>query len=301
MHEVISFDTYEPEDGVSHYFEVELHNVTRTKNDILLNQIAVAEYLSEIGPVPFSPRFRYGRKISAFLKRHDAGPASAIHVNDVEALVRPFLNTFTAKLTLFDKFTRVEFLEIPGLTEGFDAVGWLLHHGYHGALPSRSGIAGLRLRAGNIQLGDASLLQAVFPEPRFNYWSVGEIHLLSSRLVPNGRRDELESSIQQQNLLNHASLHAKRLTRLCRSYSTERNSAIPVAETDISAARNVGEDAAERWLLQNKCDHHLSYLNIHRRQVYRAVLTSLLRASQNVATVQQVIADALPKFREVES
>jgi hypothetical protein len=91
-------------------------------------------------------------------------------------------------------------------------------------LPERSGIRGLRLRAGNIQIGDERILDTAFPEPRFNAWSVGEVHLISKRIVPNGRRDDIEYSAHQQNLVKHVMPVAKQITKLSRSKSAARHS-----------------------------------------------------------------------------
>lgn len=50
---------------------------------------------------------------------------------------------------------------------------------------------GLRLRKGNIQIGDENTLitQKFFKEERGNFYFVGEIFAVSPLLIPNARRD----------------------------------------------------------------------------------------------------------------
>ena len=103
------------------------------------------------------------------------------------------------------------------------AIGWLLHHGYEGAVPMGSLISGLRLRCGNLQVGDHALLEEFFPEPRFNAWSVGEIHVIDRRIVPNSRRDNFEQNAHLNNLLNHLTPLARGIDRRCRVSSRKRH------------------------------------------------------------------------------
>ncbi len=123
---------------------------------------------------------------------------------------------------MLGKFTKLEFFEIPGLASGPDAVGWILHSDYLGAIPDRHGINGLRLRVGNIQIGGHRLLDSAFPEIRFNCWTVGECHVINPKLVPNARRDDLEQNNHYTNLLGHVIPHAKEIAKACRDSSAER-------------------------------------------------------------------------------
>jgi hypothetical protein len=103
------------------------------------------------------------------------------------------------------------------------AIGWILHHGYLGAIDKAASIKGLRLRSGNMQVGELNMLDALFVESRFNAWSVGEIHILDQRIVPNGRRDHFEQNIQFRDLVSKLTPTAHELSRLCRRSSLRRN------------------------------------------------------------------------------
>ena len=98
----------------------------------------------------------------------------------------------------------------------------MLHHEYAGAVPTGTLAKGLRLRTGNIQVGDHVLLEDIFPEPRFNGWSVGEVHVIDRRIVPNGRRDHFEQDAHFHNLVNHLTPTARDVSRRCRTGSVRR-------------------------------------------------------------------------------
>ena len=74
------------------------------------------------------------------------------------------------------------------------AVGFLLHHSYLGAIHKNTKLSGLRARVGNIQIGENTLFLDQYQEVRFNSWTIGELHILSPKLIPNGRRDDFEKT-----------------------------------------------------------------------------------------------------------
>ena len=79
------------------------------------------------------------------------------------------------------------------------------------------------MRCGNIQVGDDRMFEELFPETRFNAWSVGELHVIDPRIIPNGRRDHFEQSVHFHNLLTHLAPVAREITRRCRTSSIQRN------------------------------------------------------------------------------
>ena len=78
------------------------------------------------------------------------------------------------------------------------------------------------MRSGNIQVGDNALLEELFPEARFNAWSVGEVHVLERRIVPNARRDHFEQNAHFSNVVNHLLPTTRKIARLCRTGSVRR-------------------------------------------------------------------------------
>ncbi len=205
------------------FFEVELRGIIRHRNDQLLSASAVNNYLAQVAPVPFRKDFPFKDKILSHV-------GSEVRLGDLQILIgddstpiyRPHGDALEVGVGTFDRFTEVELLNIDGIDGETACLGWVLHHGYTGALPAACSVRGLRVRSGNIQIGDDRMLEELFPEARFNGWSVGELHVVDPRIIPNGRRDHFEQSVHFHNLLTHLAPVARDITRKCRTSSIQR-------------------------------------------------------------------------------
>jgi hypothetical protein len=62
-----------------HFFEVEMRKLLRVKNDVLLNEDAVREYLGHVAPVPFATEFKLGESIQRWLE--DRGVSAPIRIS----------------------------------------------------------------------------------------------------------------------------------------------------------------------------------------------------------------------------
>src|SRR5437764_2271923 len=69
---VVSVSSEGSNDPADHFFEVHLKEVSRLRNDMLLNEHLLAHYLSQVAPVPFSPGFSLGTVIEAELASYCA-------------------------------------------------------------------------------------------------------------------------------------------------------------------------------------------------------------------------------------
>ena len=234
LHQIVETETVAADGLPAHFFEVEMRNVIRHKNDLLLNEPALDSYLGQVGPVPFHPSFTFGKEIEEHLAKHNAAKTYTVTLNG-NPVYRPHRNTYEARPKVNGTFSRLEFFEVQGVSSGTDAVGWILHSDYLGAIPDQHGIKGLRLRSGNIQIGDSRLVDGVFPEARFNAWTVGECHILSPKLVPNARRDDFEQNNHYANLLTHVIPKGKEIAKACRDSSAERTR----QRLQAAAAKNV--------------------------------------------------------------
>jgi len=139
-----------------------------------------------------------------------------------EPVYRPYRDTIEMNGERYDKFTDLELFTLPSTDEGSAALGWFLHHGYKGAIPDKR-VGGLRVRCGNIQVGGRDLLADTYKESRFGAWTTGEVHILDSRIIPNGRRDYFEQGVHLDNLLNHLTPYTRQITARCRESSRFRN------------------------------------------------------------------------------
>lgn len=224
MREVVTLrDLHEP-DAPPHFFEVRLEKVVRIKNDVLLNTGEVSSYLSQVGPVPMPAAFAFTQEIEEHLRPLIAPPRFDVFLNgSAGPIVRPFEDEFIVSGKKTDRFTELQTLTLPAIDGGTAAVGWLLHHGYTGALRRAPHIRGLRARVGDVQVGGSDIFMHVFPEERFASWTVGEIHVLDPRIVPNGRRDDFEQNGALFHIVNQLAPIARDIARRCRVSSRVRN------------------------------------------------------------------------------
>lgn len=176
-------------------------------------------------PCPFSPDFTFGAEITALLATHGrAGRNYNIHINEAEEPVyRPYRNEVAYSESKKAVLHSLKSYEIESIDGEMAAIGWLVHHDYQGAIPVAQGVRGLRARVGNIQIGHDRLFHEVFPEDRFCSWTIGEVHVLDGRVVPNGRRDEFESNAHLDNIVAHLRPIGAEVARECRISSQKRN------------------------------------------------------------------------------
>ena len=154
---IVSVSRIAADDYPERFFEVELKGVVRLRSDKLMSPSAIAEYLSQVAPVGFSPEFRFGAEIRAVLSSVVELGEIDIHVEGLDTPVyRPHRDAIILDGDRSIQFESVEFVELPGIDGGVAAVAWILHHDYEGAIPSAL-VKGVRFRSGNIQVGDHAL------------------------------------------------------------------------------------------------------------------------------------------------
>lgn len=237
------------DDRADHYFEVHLRDVARFRQDILLNEKLVSDYLAQVAPVPFSKAFSIGPQIQAKLTA--LGLRQPIHLTVSGQQICKLYQDKTPIPGTSNVVTigNVEFVEFTDVDGKIGALAWLGHHEYTRSLPVGLGIRGLRGRVGDVQIGDSSLFDASFKEPRFNGWTIGELHIFDRRLVPNARRDDFELNHHYSNLLAQSGPLAARVTQICRTTSVSRNAGqiiqnvIDEIETALATGRKI--DRAE--------------------------------------------------------
>ncbi|MBK8401300.1 MAG: ATP-binding protein [Propionivibrio sp.] len=223
IREVVSYKELPVTDKGERFFEVELKKVQRLKNDLLMNEKAIRSYLSQVAPVPFHPDFRFGDEIQQFLTARGVRTPIWIELNDgAGPIYHRVRNTIEFNPKTSDSLRGIEYIELFGDDGELSAFGWIADHAYMGAIPKRLGLAGIRLRAGNIQVGDETLLAPLYPELRFAAWAIGDIHVSSKRIIPNGRRDDFEHNVHYSWLQSELSAKASELAHRIRTRSQQR-------------------------------------------------------------------------------
>lgn len=223
IREVVSYKELPATDKAERFFEVELKKVQRLKNDLLMNEQAIRSYLSQVAPVPFHPDFSFGDEIREFLTERGIRPPVRVELDDgAGPIYHRARNTIEFNPKVFDTLRGVEYIELFGDDRELSAFGWIADHAYMGAIRKRLGLGGIRLRAGNIQVGDEALLAPLYPELRFAAWAMGDIHVSSKKIIPNGRRDDFEHSVHYSWLQSELSAKAGELAHRIRTRSQQR-------------------------------------------------------------------------------
>ena len=284
-----------------HFFEVRVAGIHRHAAGKVLNGVTVGDYISEMCPVPMRADFPFARDVEGLLTSEGDPVSVRVVVNgQSEPITRPFGPDIRLSATRRDDFTDFERIAVPALaTDGHSAIGWVAHSSYQGAIQGRAGIRGLRMRAGNIQVGDERVCDPLFPETRFNRWCVGEIHVVDSRLVPNARRDYFEAGPHTRNLENHLRAVCRRIARRCRDASRRRLRERKVVST-LREAEEGYELAASGYLAGDDAEGIVARVVEDLQKVRKAVdafgvqgLQARIRALESRVTELDVAGDRL--------
>ena len=212
-------------DYPEHFFRVEIDGVSRHAAGVLLNREAVRGYIAEVCPVPLTPEFPFFERVLEIFPALQSPYSLRIALDGEEQPVqRQYGSTIALAGNKEDHFYEFEKVRVPSIDDTGDvAVGWIAHSSYLGAILKGERIRGIRVRLGNIQVGDERVFDHLFEEERFNRWCVGEVHILDSRIIPNGRRDYFERNPHLRNLENHLAPIFGQITARCRVASSNRN------------------------------------------------------------------------------
>ena len=225
IRDCVEIETLSGAEYPAHFFEVEINNVVRHVAGLILNKRIVQDYISEVCPIPIASEFPFASKVENTLDEDKSSLTLNIFLNGEDAPIkRPYGQMISFSEDRKAHFTEFEQIFIPSVDSNENAaVGWIAHSSYLGAIPKSVRVRGIRARVGNMQIGDDTVFDHLFPEERFNRWCVGELHVLDRRIIPNGRRDYFEPSPHIRNLENQMGAIVRKVVMKCRKASSERN------------------------------------------------------------------------------
>jgi len=180
------------ESASKNYFEVILEGTTL--EDGLLDENAVKDYLIQHAPISFDSRFKWQRTILEKVRL--AGfkiPQYHIFLNG-EEIFKPYFNTFISD-RIKKKEDQIQDIKVETFNRNGElcAILWYVQSRFYGTVVDNS-VKGIRIRQGNILLGDKSSFNQFFKEERFNGWMIGELHVIDKDLIANSRRDGFEKN-----------------------------------------------------------------------------------------------------------
>lgn len=225
-----------PEKKDTHYFKVILEDVT---DDDLLDLESVRNYLEMVAPVEITSNFLYRGKIDQFMKEHNLTcDVYNIYVNK-DQIFKPY----TSKIyednkggkKAVDQIYDVDFLLQKDDEGNIMYWGWYSISGLKGQMKPKNLARGLRLRKENIQIGDEEICKKFFSkteDQRFSFYFFGEIHAVSSSLIPNSRRDYFGESSTCKQFEKLIKLDFLRLRDLCYDASKYRTAQTTINKTE---------------------------------------------------------------------
>lgn len=177
----------------SSYFEVTLEGVASFRNHVFDIE-RIRRYLSQVAPLPFNhDKFSFGQEIDSYLKENLSHYRTYDIFLNGEKVFKPYPNLIKTSMKKgeSDFIDGIEFFKLTFGNSDNLIYGWYgKRRNLLGAIKRGEEYSGIRVRIGNILLGDAHLLDRCFREDRFNGYLIGEIHVDSMNLIPNSRRDD---------------------------------------------------------------------------------------------------------------
>ena len=190
-------DTFE-EGSYEHYFRVEMIDVDMSSELLKLDVIRL--YLSEVAPVPYNTRhFLVAPEIRRFLdekqyKLTEFNVYVGYDEDHLKQVYKPNKYHFKSDRNKRTDDTIEEVVTFSIDLDGKDSLlGWYGRCNWNGTI-SDDELLGMRMRLGNILIGDRRTMDVMFREHRFNGWVQGEIFVNTKGLIPNARRDDFEQN-----------------------------------------------------------------------------------------------------------
>ena len=249
----------------AHYFKVIMEGVDDSSK--LTDCEEVLSYLSQNVPVPYDPKFTWGKEIVKRLKAEGYyEPKYNVFLTYGDKTIpvyKPYQDEFLVDKTknIVDKILDINIVKLVDSSDNLIAIGWLAKTSYLGSIYDRS-VKGIRLRKGNILIGDHQTLNVVFKDARFNGWSIGEIFAVDSKLIPNARRDNFEKNPSYFLLVEQLTTIASAITKDIRNASLNRNSDLSNAlaqydsvQKNVAIALEQGISNSQKSILKQKLEN----------------------------------------------
>ncbi len=245
----------------SSFFEVKLLEVESFRNYIFDIQ-RIKQYLIQVAPLPFdTEQFSFHDKVQTFLTDNVPQYGEYKITLNGEQLFRPYKDELS--ITSKQGNDQLESVELFTLTSGGTnlAYGWYgKRRDLLGSIRKGAAVSGLRIKVGNLQVGDQHLLDRCFRENRFNSYSVGEVHVCDQSLLPNSRRDDFVDNKQKTILYNliereiglPLSKEIRRMSRVKAKNQSSENKQPPVVIPDKSNAMCSKEEVRDALEISRK-------------------------------------------------
>lgn len=228
---ISTFNT-EKEKIDEHYFEIRMTGVPKESG--LLDEQAVFNYLSETAPIDFdSQKFIQAREIKNYFEQNGF-PITCYKILRGERKI-PIYKAYSRSMTTGmqnrtkdnDYVRGVEFVYAKASDNTPLYIGWLAITDFSGSISDET-VQGIRLRKGNILIGNNTTFAKFFPSEghNANRMFAGELHILHNDLIPNSQRDDFEPNEIYDELKEKLRTWAGEINKKYRRGTSEANSAL---------------------------------------------------------------------------
>jgi len=303
---IVTQDVVE-EDAEAHYFVVTMHLVSPHHRSSLLNDHVVKQYLSEVAPVPYDhQKFIHALEIDEALKTqvHRFDQYKVILNDSSIPIKKPYITHFlTGNQERTKQKDHVKEIKLLNDEQGRYS-GWIAITNFYGNIRDLS-IRGIRLRKGNILIGDSNTFNQFFLAENdvANSWFMGEIFIHDPEVIPNSQRDDFEPNDAFISLKESLTELAEKFRKEYRRDMSEYNSAIKqfgVIEKRLSEIKDeiktsgVSSDQNREQLLTEKENLEKSH------QKTKQKLTKLVEKKGIDEDKKQVLKNIQIKADEIE-
>jgi len=240
IEEVMSFN-YEDDETQSHYFEVTLEGIRESFKPLYTTE-SIDSYLSAVAPVDFDgQRFPLSTTIKEYFATagYPIPTYSVCHVRRNKPIYKPYsrsLSTGMQRRTHTNDYVKtIEFVSATAEDGRPLYIGWLAITDFSGQIKDEM-LQGIRLRKGNILVGDRTTFSRFFPSEGAvaNKMFAGEIHILHPDIIPNAKRDDFEPGSVYQELSVKLNEWADDLNKTYRRGTSKVSSAIRTMEKALA-------------------------------------------------------------------
>ena len=211
----------QPADADDHFFEVILTGVTSPD---LLDKYIIRDYLSFEIPVPYPSRFMFNEQI------YEHATLLGVSIDEYKVFVNAeqVFKSYTTRIyagsKVHDEIKNIEFKDFYDDNDRLVAWVWFGLSSLNGQIKVQGNMQrGIRLRKGNIQIGEAGTLRRLFKDARGNEYFIGEVFAVHPELIPNARRDYFNENAIREVFETQLREFFDYLWKLCNLASDERS------------------------------------------------------------------------------
>ncbi len=222
LNEILKTTSDTPAEPDEHYFKVVMTGIRKECRELLDVQ-AIRDYLSFEVPVPYDSAFIFYTQIYDHAKTlGKLIDEYKIYVND-EQIFKKYRSRFLVGGKVDDEVRELAFRDFYDENDQLLAWMWVGLSSLKRQIKPENKQRGLRLRKGNIQIGESGTLRKLFKDARGNEYFIGEVFAVHPELIPNARRDYFNSNPTRTVFEEQLREFFAELWRLCNVASDDRS------------------------------------------------------------------------------